>query len=121
MGYINRASRKMGWGYRRKRRPKNRNYVKGRAREYRVIKRLHREGAVWVVRSYASHGPIDITAVFPDCVRLIQVKKDYLPPKERRALEGLALSLSAQNIQVEVWLAKKGRFQVEVIRPPKID
>lgn len=119
MVYANKASRKKGWGYRKKRNPKNRNYVRGRAREYRVIRRLLKEGAVWVVRSYASHGPIDITAVFPDRVRLIQVKKEYLPPKERRELEGLALSFSAQNIQVEVWLSKNGRFQIEVIKPPK--
>lgn len=107
-----------GWGHRRRRKPRNRNYVRGRAREYRVIRRLLKEGAVWVVRSYASHGLIDITAVFPDRVRLIQVKKDYLPPKERRLLEGLAMSFTAQNIQVEVWRSKKNRFEVEVIEPP---
>ncbi|MEM0121048.1 MAG: hypothetical protein QW514_05350 [Thermoprotei archaeon] len=119
MVYANKASKRKGWGYRKKKNPKNRNYVKGRAREYRVIRRLLREGAVWVVRSYASHGPVDITAVFPDVVRLIQVKKDYLPPKERRELEGLALSFTAKNIQVEVWTSKNGRFQVEVIKPPR--
>lgn len=111
------AGTSRAWGGRRKRRPKNRNYVRGRAREYRVMKKLLKEGAVWVVRSFASHGPIDITAVFPDRVRLIQVKKDYLPRRERELLEELAKSITAENIQVEVWRSKNRRYQVEVIRP----
>lgn len=79
------------------------NYVKGRAREYRVKKRLYEEGALWVVRSYGSHGLFDLTAVFPDCVRLIQVKKDYLHPKEKKALKDFAGKVKAGNISVEVW------------------
>ena len=79
------------------------NYTKGRAREYRVKKKLHEEGALWVVRSYGSHGLFDLTAVFPDHVRLIQVKKDYIHPKERKALEEFAGRVEAGNIWVEVW------------------
>jgi len=79
------------------------NYTRGRAREYRVKKRLLEEGALWVVRSYGSHGLFDLTAVFPDCVHLIQVKKDYIHPKERKALEEFAGRVQAQNISVEVW------------------
>jgi Holliday junction resolvase len=79
------------------------NYTRGRAREYRVKKELFEEGALWVVRSYGSHGLFDLTAVFPDHVRLIQVKKDYIHPKERKALEEFAERVQAQNISVEVW------------------
>ena len=79
------------------------NYTRGRAREYRVKKKLLEEGALWVVRSYGSHGLFDLTAVFPHCVRLIQVKKDYIHPKERKALEGFAGRVEAGNIWVEVW------------------
>jgi len=79
------------------------NYTRGRAREYRVKKRLLEEGALWVVRSYGSHGLFDLTAVFPDHVRLIQVKKDYIHPKERKALEEFAGNVEAENISVEVW------------------
>jgi hypothetical protein len=79
------------------------NYTRGRAREYRVKKRLLEEGALWVVRSYGSHGLFDLTAVFPDGTRLIQVKKDYLNPKEKKALEEFAEKVEARNISVEVW------------------
>ena len=79
------------------------NYVRGRAREYRVKKRLYEEGALWVVRSYGSHGLFDLTAVFPDHVRLIQVKKRYLHPEEKKALEDFAEKVKADNISVEVW------------------
>ena len=82
------------------------NYTKGRAREYRVKKKLLEEGALWVVRSYGSHGLFDLTAVFPNCVRLIQVKKDYLHPKEKKALEEFARRLRAKNISVEVWFTQ---------------
>ena len=82
------------------------NYTRGRAREYRVKKKLFGEGALWVVRSYGSHGLFDLTAVFPDHVRLIQVKKDYIHPKERKALEEFAGRVEAENISVEVWFTQ---------------
>jgi len=82
------------------------NYTKGRAREYRVKKKLLEEGALWVVRSYGSHGLFDLTAVFSDHVRLIQVKKDYIHPKERKALEEFAGRVQAGNISVEVWFTQ---------------
>ena len=79
------------------------NYTRGRAREYRIRKKLLKEGALWVVRSYGSHGLFDLTAVFPDCVRLIQVKKRYIHPRERRVLAEFAEKVKAGNISVEVW------------------
>ncbi|PSN82347.1 hypothetical protein B9Q03_09665 [Candidatus Marsarchaeota G2 archaeon OSP_D] len=91
------------------------NYTKGRAREYRVKKKLEEEGALWVVRSYGSHGLFDLTAVFPDGTRLIQVKKDYMSPKERRKLEAFARRLRAKNISVEVWFTSP-RLRVERFR-----
>ncbi len=41
--------------------------------------------------------------MFPDHVRLIQVKKDYIHPKEKKALTEFAEKVKAQNISVEVW------------------
>jgi len=82
------------------------NYTRGRAREYRIKKKLLREGALWVVRSYGSHGLFDLTAVFPDCVRLIQVKKKYINPKEKKALADFAGKVKAGNISVEVWFTQ---------------
>ena len=92
------------------------NYTKGRAREYRVKKKLLEEGALWVVRSYGSHGLFDLTAVFPNCVRLIQVKKDYIHPKEKKALEEFARRLRAKNISVEVWFTQP--FKVLTLTAP---
>jgi len=94
------------------------NYTKGRAREYRVKKKLLEEGALWVVRSYGSHGLFDLTAVFPNCVRLIQVKKDYLHPKEKKALEEFARRLRAKNISVEVWFTQP--FKVLTLTAPGV-
>jgi Holliday junction resolvase len=86
------------------------NYTRGRAREYRIKKKLLMEGALWVVRSYGSHGLFDLTAVFPDCVRLIQVKKKYIHPRERRALADFAKKVKAGNISVEVWFTQPFRI-----------
>jgi hypothetical protein len=80
-----------------------------------VIRKLLKQGAIWVVRSYGSHGPVDITAIFPDHVKLIQVKKNYVSPKERKLLEGFAASFKAQNIKVELWISKNGRFSVQTV------
>jgi len=86
------------------------NYTRGRAREYRVKKKLLEMGALWVVRSYGSHGLFDLTAVFPDCVRLIQVKKKYINPKEKKALAEFATKVKAGNISVEVWFTQPFRI-----------
>ena len=72
-------------------------------------KRLLEMGALWVVRSYGSHGLFDLTAVFPDHVRLIQVKKDYIHPKEKKALAEFAEKVKAGNISVEVWFTQPFR------------
>ena len=86
------------------------NYTRGQAREYRVKKKLLEMGALWVVRSYGSHGLFDLTAVFPDCVRLIQVKKKYINPKEKKALAEFAEKVKAGNISVEVWFTQPFRI-----------
>ncbi|MEM3857511.1 MAG: hypothetical protein QXI37_03280, partial [Thermoprotei archaeon] len=65
---------------------KTANYVLGRAREYRVKRKLLDMGALWVVRSYGSHGLFDLTAVFPGETWLVQVKKDYIHPEELAGL-----------------------------------
>jgi hypothetical protein len=89
------------------------NYRLGRAREYRVKKKLYELGALYVVRSFASKGLFDLTAVFPDHVRLVQVKKSYLSPKERGLLQDFARKIKSENIRVELWVTRNGRFAVE--------
>ena len=82
----------------------NHNYRKGRAREYRVKKKLLGSGALWVVRSYGSHGLFDLTAVFPDHVELIQVKKDRIPKEEMQRLEEFASRIVAPNVHVLLYI-----------------
>lgn len=92
--------------------PGNRNYIRGRAREYVVKHKLIQMGAIWVVRSYASKGMFDLTAVFPDHVRLIQVKKDRISSKERTGLEEFARRISSPGIYVELWVSKNRRYTI---------
>ena len=40
----------------------NKNYVNGRAKEYRIMKQLKEEGYDIVLRSAGSHSPVDIVA-----------------------------------------------------------
>lgn len=79
------------------------NYVRGRAREYRVKKILLDTGAIYVVRSYGSHSIFDLTAVFPNQVKLIQVKKDRLPKEEKESLIRFSKKVRNPMISVEVW------------------
>ena len=82
----------------------NRNYNNGRAREYRLMRKLEAEGYT-CFRTAGSHTKVDILAFkygspwFP-CVRLIQSKKTgYLSPKERREKRKLERKL---GVQIEV-------------------
>jgi Holliday junction resolvase len=86
------------------------NYLKGRDREYYVVNRLRNEGALIAKRSYGSKGPIDVLAVFPDCVRLIQVKKNGIRREELIALKKFASRITSKSIKVELWIYRgKGR------------
>ncbi len=88
------------------------NYAKGRAREYGAMKRLRKMGALTVMRAYASKGIFDLIAIFPSQVLLIQVKKDYINPKERKVIEEYWSKISADNIRVQVWFYIKGRLKI---------
>jgi len=82
----------------------NKNYKSGVAREYRIMKKLEKEG--WFcIRSAGSHSPIDIIAIkrlygfsttpkgtivnnLGTVIRFIQSKKTgYLSPQERKEKE----------------------------------
>ncbi len=72
----------------------NRNYQKGRAFEYRIMKFLRNKG-YYCLRAYASKGLYDIIAIPPkvdvegwfNYPLLIQAKTNgYVPPKEREEL-----------------------------------
>jgi len=88
----------------------NRAYNRGRAKEYRCMELLRREG--WVVgRSAASHSPVDVFAAKEGRVMLIQVKsgKARINVDELRELVKWA---EAFNADAEVWHFKgRGNLQ----------
>ncbi|MDG7023031.1 MAG: hypothetical protein JRN45_00760 [Nitrososphaerota archaeon] len=90
------------------------NYLKGRDREYYVVGKLRQAGALLVKRSYASKGPVDLIAVFPDTVRLVQVKKNGIPRAELEALQEFASKITSDAVKVELWVFKGKGHGVEV-------
>lgn len=56
----------------------NKNYIKGRAKEYQVMKELRAKNYDIVFRSAGSHSPIDIIAIQTGVrlIKFIQVKTD---------------------------------------------
>ena len=90
------------------------NYLKGRDREYYVVNRLRNEGALIAKRSYGSKGPIDVLAVFPDCVRLVQVKKNGIRREELIALKKFASRITSKSIKVELWIFRGSGRNVSI-------
>jgi hypothetical protein len=68
----------------------NNNYKNGRAKEYRVMNKLRKEGYDIVTRNAGSHGVFDIFAMDTKrgVIRLIQCKpKDFPKTAKRRLIE----------------------------------
>jgi len=88
----------------------NRFYERGRAKEYRVMEMLKKDG--WVVgRSAGSHSPVDIFAAKEGRVLLVQVKTGTarVGVEELRELVKWA---EAFNADAEVWHFKgKGNLK----------
>jgi len=92
-------------------------YLKGRRAEYRAATDLERAGYL-VIRSSGSHSPVDLVAVGPSGVRLIQVKTDSdsrpLRPSELEAVrDELRGIVRPPNVSCELWVGRKvnGRWQ----------
>ena len=62
----------------------NKNYRKGRRKEYGVCDKLKKDGYDIVQRSSGSHSPIDIFAINKETKKIVfvQVKSGYLPDSE---------------------------------------
>jgi Holliday junction resolvase len=86
----------------------NRNYNRGRSREYRAMMTLKREG--WMVsRSAASHGAVDVFAAKDGKVLLLQVKSGKARATKEE-LEELVRWGESSNGDAEVWYYKgKGK------------
>lgn len=66
----------------------NKNYKKGRRKEYSIIERLKKQGFDIVQRSKGSHSPIDVFAINKKTrqIKFIQSKSDSLPESEVKKL-----------------------------------
>ena len=70
----------------------NKNYIKGRRKEYAICDKLKKEGFDIAQRSAGSHSPIDVFAInkTTKTIKLIQAKpKDYNPTKIEEELSWL--------------------------------
>ncbi len=67
----------------------NKNYIKGRKKEYTIVNNLKADGWEIVQRSAGSHSPIDVFAInkLTRVIKLIQAKPDSMPKSQREKLE----------------------------------
>ena len=67
----------------------NKNYVKGRRKEYKLAKEELEAGADIVQRTAGSHSPIDIISInkTKKLIRFIQSKPDSMSEKEKKRIE----------------------------------
>jgi len=88
----------------------NHLYNRGRAKEYRVMEMLRKEG--WVVgRSAGSHSPVDVFAAKEGSVLLVQVKSAKARVSKDELVE-LVKWAEAFNADAEVWHFKgRGNLQ----------
>jgi len=96
------------------------NYSRGAGAEYRAMEHLERVG-YFCIRSAGSHGPVDLVAVGPTGVRLIQVKRaqdGYLPPAElelaREQLRSIPCPAGVSR-EIWVWRDRDGWVRQEVV------
>lgn len=64
----------------------NKNYIKGRRKEYKIVKQLKDNGYEISQRSAGSHSPIDVFAInrTTRTIKLIQAKPDSMSDKKRQ-------------------------------------
>ncbi len=84
----------------------NKNYVKGRNKEYAIVKKLKEEGFEIAQRSAGSHSPIDVFAInkLTRVIKFVQAKPDNFSEKEKQKINN---KLS--------WLNNIFRVEFEVI------
>jgi len=84
----------------------NKNYVKGRNKEYKICNDLRKMGFNIVQRSAGSHSPIDVFSINKELrvIKLIQAKPDNFSEKQKKEIE--------QDLN---WLNNVFRVEFEVI------
>lgn len=84
------------------------NYCRGYRAELRAKEELERQGYL-VVRAAGSRGPVDLVAVGPDGVRLIQVRRTKNGTSGlTKALKELEKVPAPQGVSREAWLWRDG-------------
>lgn len=96
----------------------NRQYERGRSREYRVMELLREEG--WVVaRTAGSHSPVDVFAARLGATLLVQVKNGKARVKAEEAKE-LVKWAEAFNADAEIWhFKRRGMLEKRRLRARK--
>ena len=81
----------------------NKNYVKGRRKEYKIVHANRGPGKI-SFRSAGSHSPVDVVAIDTEnkTIHLIQAKPDSMSDRAKRKLE-------------TEWILLNGKFEVEFI------
>ena len=80
----------------------NKNYLRGRSREYRTMNKLKEIGYKIVLRSAGSHSPIDVVGIKDNEIRLIQCKPKSLSEKKRQKILSDLAWLQGQELKVVV-------------------
>jgi Holliday junction resolvase len=82
----------------------NKNYVKGRRKEYQIVNDLRTLGYL-AFRSAGSHSPVDVVAIHPEkqLIKLIQSKTDSMSENQKEKIKK-----ENQNLNGEFWV----RFEV---------
>lgn len=99
----------------------NRNYLRGRQKEYELKDRLEKQGYI-VFRTSGSHGVVDLIAVKPDTskgdadlfpeIQFIQIKSSIHFKKERmveKFIDHLLVHWYQFPIKSKEWYAKYGK------------
>jgi len=91
-------------------------YEIGRDAEYRVAKILAKRGYGWVIRSAASHGPIDLLASNGAGVIAVQVKKAGYVSRA----DVISLVEWSNRFNAEPYVARKRRGRWRLDRAPRV-
>ena len=74
----------------------NKNYIKGRNKEYKICKEYKDKGCDLTQRSAGSHSEVDVFAINSKTkeIFLIQAKPDYMTDKEKEKIKEKNINLN---------------------------
>lgn len=76
----------------------NKNYINGRAKEYRIMNSLKKQGYTPVLRSAGSHSPIDIIAISATNDTEREIKFIQCKPKKTSKKQKNSIIQNNQNL-----------------------